>query len=176
MDYGKKVYQMNNGKSTSNGRSIQENCAYLKATGEEIRSLYQKYMSVRGKDACAEQRWLREIGLRHGRRAAWMAAPGDDCDWWCVWCERVSVQPKPLDSTPRCRYSDCDPRARFNELRTKLFGPPEVGQSFSYYDGRNWFVIRRDLHPEYPEKAEPGQRYPVPEIKPSLRIGRDRPG
>ncbi len=167
---------MSDGKSTENGKTIKENCEYLRVTGEEIRALYQKYISVRGKDPCAEQRWLREMGLRHGRRAAWMAAPGDTHDYWCVWCERVSVQPKPLDSTPRCRYSDCDPRARFNELRQKLSIPNEIGQGISYFNGRSWFVIRRDLHPEYPEVAEVGQRYPVPEVTPSLRISRHTPG
>ena len=160
---------------TANGKSIQENCAYLKATGEEIRSLHQKYVSVRGKDPCAEQRWLKEIGLRHGRRATWMAAPGDNCDWWCVCCERVSVQLKPLDDTPRCRYSDCNPHVYFKDLRERLFGLPKVGQSFSYFNGHNWFVIRRDLHPEYPEFAEVGQRYPVPEITPSIQLSRHKP-
>jgi hypothetical protein len=147
-----------------------EDCRKAKALRAELQALWDKHRATKAGDPCAAERWLREIGLRQGRLAALMAGPDDPLDWWCVWCERVSVQPRPLVGFCRCRYPDCDPLRRSQELIARLFGPPKPGSSYRHYHGRSWFVIRRDLHPEYPEAAEPGRCYPVPEITPNMRM------
>ena len=149
-----------------------ENCRKVKAMRAELDALRAKHRAVKEKDPCAAERWHKMILRRWGCLDALMAeiaAPGDPLDWWCVWCERVSVQPRPLEGVRRCHYPDCSDRNRFEQLRRFQFGPVEIGDGYRYNNGRSWFVIRRNLHPEYPETAEPGRCYPVPEITPDIR-------
>jgi len=145
----------------------------VKALRAELRALSDKHRAVKEKDPCAAERWHKMRLRRWGCLDALMAeiaAPGDPLDWWCVWCERVSVQPRLLEGVRRCYYPDCDSQERFKELTTRRFVLPPASFKYKYYQGRSWFVIRRDLHPEYPEAAEPGRRYRVPEITPRVLV------
>ncbi len=129
----------------------------------QLKTLWEEHYALEKTDPDEATRVREKIGLLHGQLATG-SHPGDSHDWWCVWCERVSVQPVPLDSFSTCRYGDCDPEARLLALVRADVSFGKRGTRFKSEHGQYWSYVRENHHPEYPETAEVGKRYPVPEI------------
>ena len=129
----------------------------------QLKTLWEEHNGLEKTDPDKAIRVRQKIGLLHGQIETG-SRPDDTHDWWCVWCERVSVQPVPLDSFPTCRYGDCDPQARLLELVKADASFGKTGIRYTSEHGQYWSYVRQNLHPEYPETAKVGKRYHVPEI------------
>ncbi|MBC7528498.1 MAG: hypothetical protein H7308_13235 [Chthonomonadaceae bacterium] len=129
----------------------------------QLKTLWEEHRALEKTDPDKAIRVRQKIGLLHGQIATGRR-PDDTHDWWCVWCERVSVQTVPLDSFSTCRYENCDPQARVFEMLKADPNFGKIGAGHSLVPGQYWSYVRENYHPEYPETAEVGKRYPVPEI------------